>query len=175
MLAVATKRVLLLGCGHDRRKRLRNSDEPEEFVDCELTTVDINPGCGADVLFDLNQHPLPFEDESFDEIHAYDVLEHFGGVGDWKSWFTEMDDYHRILKPGGTLNVIVPYGVNLTDPGHTRFFHENHFGFCTKEFYERQREKKTAATDYTWFIQGWWEMAYCDLQGDVLGVQMRKA
>lgn len=176
-VATETKAVLLLGCGHARKRRIRSADEPEEFGDeVELTTVDINPDCGADIVRDIEKLPLPFVDEAFDECHSYDTIEHFGQQGDWRAWFDWISEVHRILKPGGTLSVIVPTGnAAFSDPGHTRFFHPNHFGFLTKGFFERNRDDGRPATDYTWYIKRWWTIDYLEEKGDALAVVMRKA
>ncbi len=171
---LATKTALLIGCGHDRRRRIRSADEPEGFENFELTTLDINPICGADVIHDMAERPLPFPDESFDEIACYDVLEHWGSFGDWRGWFDEMAEYHRLLKPGGEFAAVVPIGEHtFADPGHVRVFHQNHFGFLTREFYENNRRQHTAATDYTWYIKRWWEIRYLDVN-EVLSVILQK-
>src|SRR5690242_13022137 len=100
-------RSLLLGCGNSRVKKLwRQSESPDWKGD--LTTLDMNPNCGADVVHDLEQRPLPFPDETFDELAAYDVLEHIGRQGDWKGFFDEFAEYWRILKPGGDFGIVVP-------------------------------------------------------------------
>ena len=117
-----------------------------------LTTLDMNPNCGADVIHDMEIRPLPFDDETFDEIGAYDVLEHWGRMGDWRGWFDEMAEYHRILKPGGHFGIIVPVGQDaLADPGHTRFFHVNHFMFLRQDSYEEALSKDQPITDYRWY------------------------
>ena len=93
------KRELLLGCGNSREKQVKwtGSDGPFENV----TTLDIDQGCEPDVVHDLNVMPLPFDDDSFDEIHAYECLEHTGKQGDWKFFFDQFSELHRLLKPGG--------------------------------------------------------------------------
>ena len=94
---------------------------------------------------------FPFENDSFDEIHAYNVLEHVGKQGDWRGYFTEFGEYHRVLKEGGKFFALVPVGEDaIADPGHTRFFSTNHFGFLSQGFYE-QIERGFPATDYRWF------------------------
>lgn len=62
---------LLIGCGNKREKVLLQAGN-EAFSD--LTTLDIDPNSGADVLHDLNVTPYPFETDQFSEIHAYEVL-----------------------------------------------------------------------------------------------------
>ncbi len=76
------KSELLIGCGNSRRKKLGFSREWSNLV-----TVDHDPDCGADVVHDLDETPWPFADDSFDECHGYEVLEHLGRQGDHRSFF----------------------------------------------------------------------------------------
>jgi hypothetical protein len=62
------KRSLLLGCGNSRKKKVGWGDHLDWSG--ELVTIDMNPNCGADVVWDLDKHPLPFPDEHFDELAA---------------------------------------------------------------------------------------------------------
>jgi len=67
------KTELLIGCGNSRDKRLMRLGDTKEWS-C-LTTLDFSPDAKPDVIHDLEVLPYPFEDNSFDEIHAYEVLE----------------------------------------------------------------------------------------------------
>ena len=144
----------------------------------ELTTIDINPECGADIIWDLSEihiHQLPFENETFDEIGAYDCLEHWGCQGDWEFWFTEMSEYWRILKMGGIMSIIVPTNqAALSDPGHCRFFHPNYFGFLNREFYAENEAKKTSFTDYRWFWKRNFKIIFMEDTGESLAVVLEK-
>lgn len=167
------KRSLLIGAGKDRRKKVYLKDNAEWAG--ELVTLDIDPHCGADVVFDLARlteaHPhylfrsrmLPFQDETFDELGAYDTLEHFGQQGDWRGWFTEMAEFHRVLKPGGVFGIIVPIGEDaLADPGHTRFFQANWFLMLSRRFYDDAQ----GVTDYRWYNTCWWDVLFMERQGN---------
>ncbi len=141
---------LLLGAGHSRQKKVYLAGQEEWAGD--LVTLDMGADSKPDVLWDLENRPLPFKDEEFDELAAYDVLEHIGRMGDWRGWFDAFAEYHRILKPGGQFGIIVPIGGDaLADPGHTRFLHENYFGFLAQEFYERNLKEGRPVTDYRWY------------------------
>lgn len=144
---------LLIGCGHSREMRLKFEDK-QDFG--ELVTLDMYPDCNPDVIFDMGRlstgDKLPFPDQHFDHLAAYDTLEHWGAQGDWRGYFREFAEYHRILKPGGTFGIIVPiYEDAIADPGHTRFFHENSFLFLVQENYERAKQQGIPMTDYRFF------------------------
>ena len=94
------KKELLIGCGSARDKRM-TIDDTKGFSN--LTTLDYNADHNPDIVWDLN-HPdfLPsiWENE-FDEIHAYEVMEHVGQQGDYKTFFNQFSAIHRVLKPAG--------------------------------------------------------------------------
>jgi len=177
--APAPPRSLLIGCGNSRIKKVRLDSQPDWIG--QLTTLDMDPNCGADVLWTMDgtgpDKPLPFPDETFDEIGAYDVLEHWGAQGDWRAFFDEFSEYWRILKPGGRFGIIVPInGDALADPGHTRFFHQNYFGFLDQAFYADNLAKGAACTDYRWYWRRCFKIELLDSSsGHHLVVMLRKA
>jgi SAM-dependent methyltransferase len=143
-------KTLLLGAGNSRIKKVYVQGDQD--WQGELVTIDMNPNCGADVVWDLEQRPLPFADEEFDEVHAYDSLEHWGKQGDWRGWFDEMGEYHRLIKPGGHFVALVPLAEErFADPGHTRFFGLNHFLMLSQEWYDEQLKAGLPVTDYRWY------------------------
>jgi SAM-dependent methyltransferase len=141
------KRYLLLGSGSNYGKRVRFSPSDEvgpgspeaDFSGGELVTLDIDPDLKPDVAWDLDVMPYPFADNEFDEIHAYEVLEHCGTQGDGKFFFAQFAEFWRILKPGGYMCISVPmwdgemaWGV----PDHKRVFTPGIFGFLDPKYYE---------------------------------------
>ena len=87
---------LLIGAGNNRDKKITFKDIPSEWSG-ELVTLDIDPECNPDIIHDLNDLPMPFDDDMFDEIHAYEVLEHTGRQGDWLFFFNQFSEFWRIL------------------------------------------------------------------------------
>ena len=166
---------LLLGAGHSRQKKVALKLAPDWTGD--LITLDMGDNVGADVVWDLENRPLPFQDEEFDELGAYDVLEHIGKQGDWRGWFDEMAEYHRILKPGGYFGIIVPIGEDaFADPGHTRFFGQNHFGFLSQKFYEENLKAKNPITDYRFYWKKNFDIKFIqNVENHHLAVLLQKA
>jgi SAM-dependent methyltransferase len=116
-------RKLNLGCGYDIRDGWVN--------------LDASPLSGVDVIHDIEDLPLPFDDDSFDEVLAKDVLEHI-------EYVDTLRDLYRILKVGGKLTIQVPHFTsadNFIDPTHKRLFSAQTFDFfvggstCGREYY----------------------------------------
>ena len=142
------KRELLVGCGNHREKRIYSQGDSPVWYN--LTTLDISADCKPDIVHDLNKLPLPFDDNTFDEIHAYEVLEHCGRQGDYISFFALFSEFWRILKDKGKFIATVPDGQSewvWGDPGHSRFINRGTLVFLSQEQY-RIQIGKTSMTDY---------------------------
>lgn len=115
----------------------------------------INLGCGRDLLpgwvnvdacpglpgtyevWDLDEHPWPFEDGSAEEIRGIDVYEHMHDPIGF------MVECHRILAPGGVLRLQTAYYLSMdayTDPTHKFSSTEHSFDFWVPGtvYYEAQ-------------------------------------
>ena len=136
---------LLIGCGATRDRRIN----PERgWID--LVTLDINPAHRPDVVHDLEILPLPFEDNQFAEIQAYEVLEHTGAQGDWRFFFDQFTEFWRILEPGGLFAASVPAWNSIWawgDPSHKRVINEGTLVFLSQAAYVEQ-VGKTAMSDF---------------------------
>lgn len=98
--AKTQKCVLCKGTGLCDRTKLNvgsGKDYREGWVN-----VDMHPKFNPDVLGDIQK--ISFEDESFDEILAQDVIDHVT-FHDCRKLIRK---FHRWLKPGGTLNIHTP-------------------------------------------------------------------
>lgn len=140
-------RELLIGCGSARDKRLALRGEGEHWQN--LTTLDHNGDHTPDVIWDMEHVPLPFVDDSFDEIHAYECLEHVGRQGDWRFFFAQWADFWRILKPGGRFYATVPSPRSpwaLGDPSHTRILPSECLIFLSQASYSQVG--KTPMSDF---------------------------
>jgi len=81
----------------------------------------------VDVAHNLDVFPWPFEDAAFDQVWAFDVLEHL--KADVQVW---LDECWRILRPDGHLVMRLPAWDNVNswrDPTHRRVFEEETFDY----------------------------------------------
>ena len=154
---------LVLGGGNRSTKKIFLHSEGAEYKQPHV--VDIDPQCTPDYLWDLNKLPWPLVNSTYDEVHAYDILEHLGTQGDWKSFFDIFSEIHRVLVPAGRVFITVPDAVcpsAFSDPGHTRFFTLTTFAFLSQDEYKEQ-VGKTAMTDY----RHYWKMDFVRLYEQV--------
>lgn len=96
----------------------------------------------ADYVCDLRQ-PWPWETSSVEQIIAYDVFEHLPQIH-------AMNEAHRVLKPGGMLDLKVP-AVALADgrinpgawcdPTHISFWHPDTKYYYGEEWNNPQGER----------------------------------
>lgn len=138
---------LLLGAGASRNKKLSMPDRQQWRG---LVTLDMFDTHKPDVVWDLQERPLPFGDNTFDEIHAYDVLEHLSQQGDWIGFFDEWAEWYRLLKPGGHIFAISPHWSSpwaWMDPGHRRVYGPEIIAFLDQTQYAAQIGV-TPMTDY---------------------------
>lgn len=138
---------LLIGCGGNLRKNIVTKGRKTWE---NLTTLDINQEHKPDVVWDLCKFPLPFKDNEFDEIHAYEILEHTGSQGDYKFFFEQFSEFWRILKADGLFVASVPKWDSMWawgDPSHTRIITDGTLVFLDQTQYTKQ-VGKTAMSDF---------------------------
>jgi SAM-dependent methyltransferase len=156
---------LLIGCGSNRAKKLSVQGRSEWSG---LVTLDYEARHNPDVVHDLHD-PLPFDDNTADEIHAYEVLEHVGKQGDYRFFFQQFTDFWRVLKPGGVLLGTVPLPGSpwaWGDPSHTRVIPKETFVFLHQPSYEQVG--KTAMSDFRSIYKADFDVIHLHENGDVL-------
>lgn len=102
--------VLILGAGS---KNISN------FLNSTITTIDIRPNVGASVVWDLNQTPWPFTDDSFDYVLGEHILEHLDDTT------KTMEEIYRICRSNAQVEITVPYFRSkwqAIDPTHKKQF-----------------------------------------------------
>ena len=127
-----------------------NRDQP--FT---LTTLDLVPSHKPDIMWDLNVCPWPLEDNSYDEIHGYEILEHLGAQGHAYSFFEQCSEVYRILRPNGVFAGSCPRWDSpwaWGDPSHVRVINEGTLHFLDAVGYDDIG--KTAQTDFRHLWKG---------------------
>jgi SAM-dependent methyltransferase len=112
--------ILDIGCG---RKKIAGA-----------VGIDFASMSDADIVINLNDERLPFDDSSVDFIYSSHTLEHLSLDG----FFHVMSEAYRVLRPGGQFKIIVPYfttTLNLANPFHNNniCFNEHTFRFFSSE------------------------------------------
>lgn len=122
------KKILDIGCGNHKIKGAVGLD-----------AVKIE---GVDVVHDLNKIPYPFKNDSFDVIHANQILEHLEAPLD-----DILGEMCRICKQDGVIKIIVPHALSVgafSDPTHKKFFvwfTFDYFGSNEQSYYTKTRVK----------------------------------
>jgi SAM-dependent methyltransferase len=89
---------------------------------------------GIDVIHDLESFPLPFLDDTFDEIVGKDLIEHITDA------LGLMQELWRIATPGALCTFALPYGSSddaWEDPTHVRPYFINSWGYFSQPYYWR--------------------------------------
>lgn len=178
-------RELLIGCGRARDKRL----DPRQYLPGarvpsgerrtwrgQLETLDYESPCEPTYVWDLNRLPWsrligdeleperaePLPASTYDEIHAYEVLEHLGQQGDFRAFLGVFEEMYRLLKPDGFVCATCPsrYSPWLWgDPGHTRAVTPCSLVFLSQKAYQDQAGR-TTMTDYRRVYRGDFDTLY---------------
>jgi len=166
----------LFGCG-SRRERLLAPPGGELTWDGQLIALDHYGGHKPDVVHDLRAIPYPFEDETFDEIHLYDVLEHIWDQGDYVAFFKLFGEFWRILKPEGLVCAITPWWESLWawgDVSHTSVWNQGTLVFLDQDEYEAQIGK-TPMSDFRNLWNKSFKRLHMERQGDRFVFILQKA
>mgnify|MGYP002789927358 CR=1 FL=1 len=134
------------------RRLLSNVAKPARTAGTAPSSTRLNVGCGrqiragwvnldsqalsgVDVVADLDacrRQPLPFADDSFEELYASHVLEHLNDP------LACMQELHRVARHGARLEVRVPHGASDEadiDPTHVRRYFPRSFQYFSQARY----------------------------------------
>lgn len=81
--------------------------------------IDVSGETDADVVHDLNVHPWPLEDDSFEEVLCQDVIEHV------REPYRFMAEIHRVSRSGARVQLRTPHyssALAYGDPTHVHYF-----------------------------------------------------
>lgn len=114
------RRVLDLGCGKNKHS----------IAEAEVIGIDIDPESSADVIYDLNALPWPFDDDEFDEVICQDILEHLEDLP------SVMQEISRISRRGGIVKIRTPHYSSCY--AYNNPTHRHYFGYYTFEYFCRR-------------------------------------
>jgi len=134
------KRHLDLGCGLSPR----NPYGANESFGCDIREIDSLDDLGFTYRkANLIEEPIPYEDDFFDSVSAFDFIEHIPrqsfttSKGHCNPFIDLMNEIYRVLRPGGVFLAITPAYPNVsafTDPTHVNIITEHtHEYFCGTE------------------------------------------
>lgn len=95
--------------------------------------IDVRELPGVDLVWDVNKHPWPLQDEVAILAVCSHLVEHIPPVaisekkGTWFPFMEFMDEVWRLLKPDGQFAIACPHGHSpgmLQDPTHINFLNE---------------------------------------------------
>lgn len=131
-------RSLDLGCGV-RPRNPYNADE--------IFGIDVRDNILTNIrAADLAVEPIPFDDDFFDFVTAFDFLEHIPRllyVPERRNAFVEvMNEVYRVLKVGGlflSYTPAYPLAPAFRDPTHVNFITEETFSLYFGDIYEKDQ------------------------------------
>ncbi|MGF1644542.1 MAG: methyltransferase domain-containing protein [Thiotrichales bacterium] len=130
-------RHLDLGCG----RRPRNPYRRDEVYGVDLRNDLEVPGVSRIAAANLSLEPIPFDDNLFDSVSAYDFFEHVprvsldhGSGSNFFPFILLMNEIWRVLKPGGLLYAVTPaypHEKAFRDPTHVNILSKKSHRYFT--------------------------------------------
>lgn len=144
---------LNIGCGRDYREGWWNCDIGD--VQCEEH-------------LDIRATPLPFKENSVEEIYISGVLEQIGSNDEL---IFAMNECYRVLKPGAIMEVVVPnarFAIAHQDPMDIRKFTRETFPY----FIKGMRHHDLYGSAYG--FKGWASFDIAENERHIFVIKMRK-
>ena len=122
----------------------------------------------VDIVMNIEKDPLPYEENSVDEILIDNVLEHIAELR------FVLNECHRVLKAGCILRGCVPAAgtdIDFGDPTHVRHFNLKTFGYFAgqAQWTEDKKPKHPKYADYGYLA---WVMVDIKQEGDLIHFKM---
>ena len=124
---------LSLGCG-------RKSEEG--FVGLDIENFEHNK------LWDATKDPIPYADNSVDFIKAHNFVEHI----ERKHWKNLFNECHRVLKPSGQLEIVVPDAAKDMDLAMADVTHVSLFVMNCLKYIAGERPRNADYGYKHWYI-----------------------
>ena len=109
--------------------------------------VDISADAAPDLVMDLGVRPWPLPRDWFQQVHAFDVLEHVPNV------LAFIEELHAVCAPDASIHITVPHFSHrnaFTDPTHLHYFGLKSFDYFIEGHelghYTRARFRKESVT-----------------------------
>lgn len=128
------------------------------------TTVSIDKSSfsNADIIRDVAKRGLPFEDNTFDKVYCYEMLEH---IEDYEDLIFTINEIWRVLKPFAIWSFSVPIGANgMMHITHHRVFYKESFEYYKTDLpedYEYMRKSDGIVARFA--------MSWIDNSGSLVG------
>lgn len=109
---------------------------------------------GVDVITDLAKDVWPWDDNSVDEVHCYNFIEHLTNFNEKYERIHFFNELFRVLKKDAVANIAFPHWCSIRyygDPTHCEPFSEFGFFYLNKEW----RIKNAPHTDKEWNEKGY--------------------
>ena len=116
---------LNVGCGTDIKKGFINIDTHKRHGADMIHTMPqliVSPNKDGSYKTEVIGKELPFKENTVDYIYCSRMMEDF-----LYEYIPIIQDFYRVLKKGGTLHLIVPYGLDVRNPRPIRYFDETSF------------------------------------------------
>ena len=117
--------TLNIGCGYDQERTKFNIDKY---------------GYGKNMILDIDKQKLPFKNNTLVHIIAEKVLEHLNNLE------FVMQECHRVLKPGATMEILVPYYKHPAAFGNP--LHKNGFGWQAFDEFAHKKNVLQTGTNF---------------------------
>jgi len=142
--------------------------------------VDVEKKCNPDEVINLEETPWPYDDNFFEQIYAYNILEHLGNT---PQIFTNvMKEMYRVSQHGATWNIQVPHhrcDLYWDDYTHVRVLTPKTFRMFDQQFNLQTIERKLSEstfglyhnidieiTDVQYNMTGYWQQ---QMQSGMIG------
>jgi SAM-dependent methyltransferase len=102
--------------------------------------VNLDISENAEIVIDISNTPLPFEDNSVDVVFSHHTLEHV------ENYLFAISEIHRVLKHGGLFYLGLPY-VTLTEYNLVNPYHLHHFNEFSFDFFDPKHLKGSAVEE----------------------------